>query len=145
MKTVSVPLLTICNSVKCPTNFSSYAQTIVSIFEHKILTDDFIAALKLYSNKEITTTFLAALERTPWSSAPYHKVRDDGPQREAKQLNVLCMTDPPMTSFQLRLSRGHDVTKVTQNTIYCLKTVQHLLHTVGNCGYFHMCTLWESQ
>jgi hypothetical protein len=31
---------------------------------------------------------------------------------------------------------GHDVTKVTQNTFYCLKTVQHLLHTVSNCGYF---------
>jgi len=87
--------------------------------------------------------FLSALELTPRSSAPYHKLRDDRPQSEAKQLNVLCMIAPPMTSFSCvcqEAYEGHDVAKVTQNTFYCLKTVQHSLHTVSNCGYFHTCT-----
>jgi hypothetical protein len=35
---------------------------------------------------------------------------------------------------------GHGVTKVTPKTFYHLKTMQHLLQIISNCGYFHTCT-----
>lgn len=57
MKPISVPLLTIVIRLNVQQISVHRPKQQLSIFEHKILTDDFITALKLYSNKEITTTF----------------------------------------------------------------------------------------